>query len=147
MLAAVSSLMEPPEILEEELLEEPASSPLPLEEPGFLGRFLRDYSLLALLILTLVVNLALFGFLLLRYDALQDPLPLHFSAAGFPDLIGAKSGVFMLPAIGLVVFGLNVALGVIAYRLERAASLLLGAGALFVQFLMWLAAINIAGGL
>lgn len=106
-----------------------------------------DYALQALLILTFLVNVGLIGFLILRYDALPDPLPLHFDASGLPDRIDAKTSIIALPAIGFVVFGLNTVLGILSYRRERAATMLLVVGALFVQILMWLATINAAGGL
>lgn len=133
--------MEPPEILSEVVEPIPA-----LQVRGFFDRLRRDYVLLTLLGLTLLANLALFGFLLVRYNSLPDPLPLHFDVNGLPDRIESKNGILALPAIGLVVFGLNSMLGIMAYRRQRAATLLLVVGALCVQLLMWLATINIAGG-
>jgi uncharacterized membrane protein len=134
--------MEPPEILSG------ATKPAPgLQVQGFFDRLRRDYVLLTLVGLTLMVNLALFGFLLVRYNGLPDPLPLHFDVSGLPDRIESKNGILALPAIGLVVFGLNSAFGILAYRRQRAATLLLVVGALCVQMLMWFATINIAGGL
>jgi uncharacterized membrane protein len=99
-----------------------------------------------LLGLTLAINLALFVFLVIRYNGLPDPLPLHFDVSGLPDRIESKNGILALPAIGLVVFGFNSVLGITAYRRQRAATLLLVVGALCVQMLMWLATLNIAGG-
>lgn len=106
----------------------------------------RDYAVLALMALTVLANLALLAFLLVQFDTLPDPLPLHFDATGLPDRIESKTGILALPAIGLLVFGLNVALGLVVYRRERAASVLLAGGALFVQILMWLATMNVASG-
>lgn len=134
--------MEPPEILSDAIVPAPA-----LRVHGFFGRLRHDYVLLALLGVTLLVNLALFGFLLVRYNGLPDPLPLHFDASGLPDRIESKNGILALPAIGLVVYGINSVFGIIAYRRQRAATLLLVVGALCVQVLMWLATINISGGL
>ena len=134
--------MEPPEILSNTV--EPAPV---LRVHGFFGRLRRDYVLLALLGLALLVNLALFGFLLVRYNSLPDPLPLHFDSSGLPDRIESKNGILALPAIGLVVYGINSVLGILAYRRQRAATLLLVVGALCVQVLMWLATLNISGGL
>ena len=134
--------MEPPELLSQEIESAP-----PAQTPGVWECFRHDYVLQALLILTFLVNLGLIGFLVIRYDAFPDPLPLHFDASGLPDRIDAKTGIIALPAIGFIVFGLNVVLGSLAYRRERAATVLLVVGALFVQILMWLATINAAGGL
>ncbi len=99
-----------------------------------------------LLLLTLAINLVLLVFLVIRYDALPDPLPLHFDATGLPDRIESKSGIMILPVIGFIVLVSNALLGILVHRRERAATILLAAGALFVQVLMWLAVINIAGG-
>lgn len=107
----------------------------------------RDRALQVLHALALLANLALFGYLALRFEVLPDPLPLHFDAAGLPDRIEAKTGVFGLPIIGFTVFALNTALGILAHRHERAATMLLAASALLVQVLMWVALVNIAGGL
>ena len=108
---------------------------------------LRDHVLQILLALALVVNLALFAYLALRFELLPDNLPLHFDVSGLPDRIDAKSGIFGLPIIGLVVFVLNTVFGAIVHRHQRAATLLLAVSALLVQVLMWVAAINIIGGL
>jgi uncharacterized membrane protein len=107
---------------------------------------LHDRVLQILLAVTLAINLVLLIFLVVQYDALPDPLPLHFDATGLPDRIESKSGILILPIIGLIVLVSNAMLGVLVHQRERAATLLLAAGALFVQVLMWLAVINIAGG-
>lgn len=118
-----------------------------LTEPDALTLLWHDHALQVLLALTLLANLALLGYLALRFESLPDLLPLHFDASGLPDRIEAKTGIFALPVIGLMVFVLNTALGVLLHRRERAATNLLAASALLVQVLMGLAAINIAGGL
>jgi uncharacterized membrane protein len=105
----------------------------------------RDRVFQLCLILTLVVNLALFGYLALRYATLPDLLPLHFDAFGLPDRIESKNGIFALPIIGIVVWVLNAGLGMLIHPRERAATFLLTAGALLVQVLLWLAVTNIAG--
>ncbi|MCL4489021.1 MAG: DUF1648 domain-containing protein [Chloroflexi bacterium] len=118
-----------------------------VEPPTTVERILRDRTWQILLVLAFAANIALIIFILVRFDALPDPLPLHFDASGFPDRIDAKTGIIALPAIGFVVLVLNMVLGAASYRLERAAAILLATGALVVQILMWLAAINIAGGI
>ena len=135
--------LEPPELLTD--LDE--FDLLPDEPPSVLSQLLQDKALLFIAAATLILNFALLGFLLARYDSLQDPLPLHFDATGLPDRIEAKTGILALPAIGLIVLGINAGLGVFVYRHERAVTMLLAGGALFVQILMWLASVNIAGGL
>jgi len=124
-----------------------ASGTLPAQRESVFTLLLRDHVLQILLALALVVNLALFAYLALRFELLPDNLPLHFDVSGLPDRIDAKSGIFGLPIIGLVVFVLNTVFGAIVHRHQRAATLLLAVSALLVQVLMWVAAINIIGGL
>ncbi len=116
-------------------------------EPGRLNKLLHDHVLQALLVLALFVNLALFVYLFVRLPSLTDSLPMHFDASGLPDVIDDKSGILKLPAIGLLAFAVNAVIGLWVHGRERAAAILLATGALFVQVLMWLEAINIAGGL
>ncbi len=124
-----------------------ASGTLPAQRESVFTLLLRDHVLQILLALALVVNLALFAYLALRFELLPDNLPLHFDVSGLPDRIDAKSGIFGLPIIGLVVFVLNTVFGTIVHRRQRAATLLLAVSALVVQVLMWVATINIIGGL
>ena len=130
--------MHPPETLTQAV--EPRAP-----EAGLLLRLRRDYAIQGLLVFALLANFALLGLLLVRYNSLPDPLPLHFDASGLPDRIEAKSAILALPEIGLIVIALNSLLGVMVYRRERAATVLLLVGALFVQVLMWLATLNAAG--
>jgi len=132
----------PPEILE--LREEIVATP---EPPSRLALLLRDHTLRFFFALTLIVNLALVVYLVLRFDALPDPLPLHFDASGLADRIEAKSGIFGLPLIGFIVLVLNSILGIPVQRRERAAAILLITGALLVQILLWFAVSRIIGGL
>lgn len=114
---------------------------------GILTLLARDRTLLVLVALALVVNLALFAYLAIRFDALPDLLPLHFDVLGQPDRIEAKTSIFGLPVIGLIVFFLNAAFGALVHRPQRAAALLLAAAGLLVQVLMWSATLSIIGGL
>lgn len=104
-----------------------------------------DRLLQILLALALLANLALFAYLALRFAGLAESLPLHFDSAGYPDRIDPKSGIFALPFIGITVFVLNLGLSVMVHSRERAATILLGIGAIVVQVLMWIAVLNIAG--
>ncbi len=104
-----------------------------------------DRLLQILLALALLANLALFGYLALRFASLAESLPLHFDSTGYADRIDPKGGIFMLPVIGITVLFLNIGLGVMVHSRERTATILLIIGALVVQALMWIAVINIAG--
>lgn len=103
--------------------------------------------LVALLIFALIINGALWLFLAVRFPGLNELLPLHFDAQGLPDRIESKNGIFALPMIGLVVLLTNVGLGLLTQTRERAAALVLAASASLVEVLLWVATINIVGGL
>ena len=130
--------------------EEPDEFDLVLEEPvvgrppGAIALLLSDHALQIILVLAVIADVALFAYLLVIFDSLPDPLPLHFDVSGLPDAIDAKNGIFKLPIIGLIVLMANGAFGTIVHRHQRAASLLLAAGALVVQLLLWFAAMSIA---
>lgn len=133
----------PPDAPETLLVE--TEPPAPSAFALALGELWRDRAYQFWLALTLLANVALFIYLAARFNTLPDLLPLHFDALGQPDRIESKNGIFALPMIGVIVFFLNFGLGVLVHRRERAATLLLTIGALFVQVLLWFALINIAG--
>jgi uncharacterized membrane protein len=120
---------------------------LPSQTTSAFDLLLHDHVLQFLLAAALVVNLALFGYLAIRFEVLPDNLPLHFDVTGLPDRIEAKTSIFGLAIIGLIVFVVNAVLGALAHRRQRAAALLLAFSALLIQILLWFAAINIIGGL
>jgi len=104
-----------------------------------------DHGLQVLLTLILIANVAMFAYLFFRFENLPNLMPLHFDTSGAPDRIEAKNGIFALPIIGVTVFFLNTGLGILLHNRERAATLMLTVGTLFVQILMWVAVINIVG--
>ncbi len=114
--------------------------------PSVLG-ILQDRYLWALLIVALVVNLGLFGYLIFEFNRVPGiipPLvPMHFANAHEADRIEPRDGLFSLAQIGLVVILLNLALGGLIYRRERVAAYLLAATSIVVQLLLWFAAIQI----
>jgi hypothetical protein len=91
----------------------------------------------------IIINLALFGFLGLRYPSLDLQLPLHFNSLGVVDRIGTRIELFTLPIIGLIILLTNTVLGIILYQRERAGSYLLWGSAAAVQALFWLAIFGI----
>jgi hypothetical protein len=107
----------------------------------------RDRYMWALVIVALIVNLGLFGYLILEFNrtplALPPLVPLHFDVNGEPDRIEPANGLFSLPQIGLIVIIGNLALGALMYRREPLATYLLAGTAIVIQLLLWLAAIQI----
>jgi hypothetical protein len=111
-----------------------------------LQSILRDRWLIAFLVFALVINAALWLFLVIRFPELNDLLPLHFDAQGFPDRIDSKNGIFALPTIGLFILLTNTVLALLAQMRERAAGILLAVGAGLAEIFLWIATLNIVGG-
>jgi hypothetical protein len=109
----------------------------------FTWSFWNDRLGLALLVSALALLIALFGYIALRYPALAELQPLHFSAAGQPDRWGTRLQVFTLPFIGLLALVANGGLGFLFYGRERPAAYLLWSGAIGVQLLVWVATLGI----
>jgi hypothetical protein len=118
------------------------------KRPNFLEWSIwRDWLGLALLGAGFLALLVLIGLLCFRFPSLPLLVPLHFDAVGKIDRLGPRSQIFILPLIGLLALLINSALGFLAYRRERVASLIVWAGMLFVQMLTWVAVIGILGRL
>lgn len=104
----------------------------------------RDRTALALIGIGLLGVLVMFGALCFRYPLLSSDLPLHFDASGMPDRIVPKSGLFILPIIGLIAWGFNTIAGIWLYRrVQQGAAYLLWGGALAVQAVAGLALFNL----
>ncbi len=103
----------------------------------------RDRIGLGILGATLLLNLALFGYLSLRYPGLPASLPLHFDASGQPDRFGAPSALFVLPLLALGAMALNGLWGALLYARQRSGAYLLWAGALVIQLLAGFALVNL----
>jgi len=101
---------------------------LPYEhhQPGFLSwPIWRDRLAHLLLALGIGTNLVLFAYLCWRYSS--------------------RTEIFKLPAIGLITQIANSSLGMFIHRRQRVGTYLLLGGAVVVQFLSWLVALNIIG--
>ncbi len=115
--------------------------------PPSLMLVLRDRYLWALLIIALVVNLGLFGYLMFEFTRVPPTLPpyvpMHWDNNGDPDRIEQANALFSLAQIGLIVIVGNLGLGAVMYRRERLATYLLATTAIVIQLLLWFAAIQI----
>jgi hypothetical protein len=104
----------------------------------------RDRAALVLIGAGLLGVLLMFGALCFRYPALSSDLPLHFDAGGIPDRIVPKSGLFVLPIIGLIAWLFNLVVGIWLYRrVQQGAAYLLWGGAVVVQVVAGLALFNL----
>jgi uncharacterized membrane protein len=137
----------PPSEAPESLAPPKRTFQFPTMDNSAFTALLHDHAFQSLFIVAFLVSVALFAYLLVRFEILPDPIPLHFDAFGQPDRIEAKNGIFALPTIGLGVLVINTILGIIVHLQQRAVALLLAIGALAVEILMWVALLNIIGGL
>ena len=92
--------------------------------------------------LALVSLLAMVSF---RFPRLPLLIPLHFGRSGFPDRLGPRAEVFLVPLIGLLTILVNGALGSILYNRNKVASYILWGGSILVQLLVWTATLTILG--
>jgi hypothetical protein len=89
--------------------------------------------------------LLLVGYLALVADQLPGVIALHFDGQGQPDRFGPPTGLLILPAIAGLTWLANTAVGVWLHRrpTERTATYLLLGATLFVQALVWVAAVGL----
>jgi len=114
--------------------------------PGFEQWALwRDRLALGLIALGGLSALGLVGYLMWVYPKLPAEIALHFNAQGQPDRFGAPTGLFILPIIAGLAWALNSLFGAWLHRreAERAGAYLLFSAAVFVQALVWVAAIGL----
>jgi Domain of unknown function (DUF1648)/Bacterial PH domain len=112
--------------------------------PLWTWRLWRDRVAQVLIVAGLAGVLLMFGILAFRYPSLPADVPLHFDVNGIPDRIAAKSGLFALPFIGMLVWLVNLVSGIWLYRrYQLGAAYLLWGGALIVQAIAALALLNL----
>jgi hypothetical protein len=102
-----------------------------------------DRSVQVLLVVAVITNLALFGYIALRFPNLPNLLPLHFDPTGVPDRIGYRVELFSLPLIGLFVLVLNLTIALLMHQRERLVACLLLATAFLIQLLLIIATYHI----
>lgn len=95
--------------------------------------------------LAFLICLSLFGYLALIFVDLPATLPIHFDALGQADRIAEKSNLFLFPAAGALVIGINIVLGnlIYLYFREKVAAYLLWAATIVMQLSLWIALLNI----
>ena len=112
--------------------------------PLWTWRLWRDRFAQVLIVAGLAGMLFMFGILAFRYPSLPADVPLHFDVNGIPDRIDAKSGLFALPFIGMIVWLVNLVAGIWLYRrYQLGAAYLLWGGALIVQAIAALALLSL----
>jgi hypothetical protein len=105
----------------------------------------RDRLALGLIAVSALSLFALAAYLVFVFPQLPPVMALRFNAQGLPSRFGPSTGLFILPVIGLVAWLLNSMGGALLHRREseRAAAYLLFTAAVFVQALVWAAALGL----
>lgn len=103
----------------------------------------RDRWVILFLCLAILVNAAAFGYVIWRYPALPQYLPLHYNAQGDVDYIGTRAESFKIPAIGLATWLANTIFGLLVHDRERLAGRLLAVAATAAQLIVLAAAVAI----
>jgi hypothetical protein len=89
--------------------------------------------------------LALLGYISLNYLNIPPSISIHFNSLGQVDLMASKPFVFLLPAVGAMIWGLNLIIGSTIYRYEKMGTYLLWGSTIAVQLGLWGAALTIIG--
>jgi hypothetical protein len=105
----------------------------------------RDRWAWTLIGLSLLANLALYGYLALVYDRLPAILPFHFDVLGQADRIAPRAEILRLPWVALLMLALDLGVGLAIYRRQRIAAYLVWSGGFVLQLLVWGAVFTIVG--
>ncbi len=92
----------------------------------------RNWTALIILILTLILNIIMWFILKKGIKPTEELIPVSYTIFGI-NKMGRWYEVFILPAIGLIIFLLNLILSFIIYKKERFGSYLLLGSALISQ--------------
>ncbi len=86
----------------------------------------------------------LFAVLLIRYPFLPDTLVVRFDSSGLPELVRDKSGLFLLPMIGLITWVVNGAWGIwMASSNQLTGAYLLWSGSVVVHICLFFALVSL----
>lgn len=89
--------------------------------------------------LSFTLNLIIWIYLLLERIPGGMPMILHYNLFVGVDVVGEYDRLFLLPAVGLLLFATNTILGHYFYRIERLATYLLALNTLIIQVFLLLA--------
>lgn len=102
-----------------------------------------DHAAHSVWLAALVLNLALFGYLMWAYPGLPPVMPFHFDSLGQVDRLAPALTIFAIPAIGALGLLLNGVLGVLIHSGQKLATLLLWGGTVLIQLYLWLATLQV----
>jgi hypothetical protein len=99
-----------------------------------------DRTAQALLVSSVLLNIALWGFVFAVYPELDSRITIEFPPLGDITTLAPRSEILKIPATATAVLAVNILAALGFQWTERAATYLLLSGALFFQALFWLAA-------
>lgn len=102
-----------------------------------------DRPSVSLLLLGGALVATMLWFILLRFDAVPQTLPLHYNLNGRPDRIGTPREIFYFPLIAALITAANFALAWSVIRFDRFAARLLLGGTCLAQLVAWVALLKI----
>ncbi len=108
----------------------------------FLSFFIKDKTILFSFIASLFVNAAIW-INLFRIQKVDGLIPLHYNIYLGIDYMGAWYKLFTIPAIGLTILALNLALSVFIYFKDKLIAHILLFSALFAQIILFLSSLSI----
>lgn len=103
----------------------------------------RDAGFWGMLLLATLLNAALFGLIMSRYNTLPARIALRFDTYGQVLRIASRRWLLFVPAIGTLVLLTNTLLGGLVHHWERLGAHLFAITSLGVQSLLWLAVLTI----
>ncbi len=138
------------QIIQERYKIGPAVDVIEEEQPA--ARIQRGWRIIAnldtvgitLLVLGITGVLILFGVLMIRFPSLPSDLVMRYNADGTPELIRAKTQLFLIPAIGLMAWLVNgVGGGWLVVRNQLVGAYMLWGGTIIVQVVSFFALITL----
>ncbi len=112
-------------------------------ESGMRTHVLNDNIGLSLLGLTVLMNVAMVFFILIRYHSLPQSIVLHWNVNGDPDRIGSAREIWVIPIITALVAIANLILSWSIEKFDRFAARFLLAASCMVEVVAWIALITL----
>jgi len=103
--------------------------------------YFKDFQIRWILASSVILNAALFLFLLMFIRQSNVPIVLHYNIDWGVDYFGEVKSIFILPSIGWLIFLFNGILASHLWRRYRALSYFLTIVILIVQIFLWISGI------
>ncbi len=109
----------------------------------FLRPYWKDRLILTILVLSFLINAALWIFLKVFIKSGPVPLTLHYTIYFGPDLLGEAWQVFTIPLAGFVIILINIVLGFLIYPRDRTTSYFLVGILPIIQVFLWVGGVTL----